>query len=428
MPGPKLAVQNAVFTGRIALILAPDERGLFPVFGIPAARRLALLVRQLGFSDIHMIGRTHPYRRVLSDLIPPNHFHSLEKTGNIIRVLEEIYVPDRAEVLVLMAAHVVDKPTLSRIIDNKDYSETVFLKNEENQERIYLTSSSRKFSVINELWNPHLKSGALRAAKRVRVQGGLPCALDGGEQSRIEAEKALMQSMALQTSKSDGFFARHISRKISRWMSRRLVLSPVTPNQITLLGAMIGLAGALYFSLGGYWPQLAGAALFLCCVIVDGVDGEIARLKLLESDFGHKFDIIMDNVVHVAIFTGIGTGIYRDTGDIRYLFLLMLMLVGFALCGLAVYHFLSQKSPDGAPGLQSAGIQGIIDLLNNRDFAYLLVLFSATGTLHVFLAGATGGVFAFALTLWIFGSKQFQILSQAVKEGVLRLRAMVFGR
>ncbi len=425
MLGSKLANQGEDRSDRIALIMASDQRGLQPVFGIPAVRRLALLLGQLGFSNIHVIGHVHPYRPALSDLVPFARFHPLEAAGGIARVLKQITIPDRADILALKASHVLDKPTLSRLLDGRDFPETVFLEIERNRDRIYLTSPRRASAVLNELWNPVSNPGLPGPARHIRVRDGLPCVLDGSEGLKQEAEAALLSSMAFQTSASDGFFARHISRRISRVISRRLVLSGITPNQVTVLGAMVGLAGAACFAQGGYWSGLAGSVLFLLCVIVDGVDGEIARLKLLESNFGHKLDIILDNVVHAGVFAGIGTGLYRGSGDPEYLVFLLILLVGFGLCGFTVYHF---SSREGEGYQRSPKLQRIIDLLNNRDFAYLLLVFSATASLNVFLAGAAVGTFAFALTVWVSGSPQIQALGHSVKESFARLLGMVFDR
>ena len=82
------------------------------------------------------------------------------------------------------------------------------------------------------------------------------------------------------------------------------------------------MAGALLLSWSGYWPHLIGALLFLLCIIVDGVDGEVARLKLQETRFGHLLDVVTDNFVHLAIFARIALGLYHDSGDPVYIRLL----------------------------------------------------------------------------------------------------------
>ena len=48
--------------------------------------------------------------------------------------------------------------------------------------------------------------------------------------------------------------------------------------------------------------------MFLFSIIIDGVDGELARLTLTETSFGGMLDVVTDNIVHVAVFVGIFLG------------------------------------------------------------------------------------------------------------------------
>jgi phosphatidylglycerophosphate synthase len=208
-----------------------------------------------------------------------------------------------------------------------------------------------------------------------------------------------MKALASQTAGTDGFLARHLNRRVSRPISRRLVLTPITPNQITLGGASIGMIGAFLLSWTGYWPHLIGALLFLFCIIVDGVDGEIARLKLQETPLGHLLDVITDNIVHIAIFVGIALGLYRDSGDPEYWRILGLLLGGFGLCGVAVYQCILKRSPDELR--QSVKTIRIMVMLSNRDFAYVVVALALVQRLDWFLIGAAAGTYLFAAALWI---------------------------
>jgi len=282
------------------------------------------------------------------------------------------------------------------------------MQSKENRdgERVYLTTGRDAAPVLNDLWQTCASAGERRLPDRARQVGtldGLPYELDGSEQGKDTAEKALLNSLALQTVHTDGYLASRISRKISRPISRVLAHYRITPNQVTVAGAGIGLAGALCFALGGYWLPLIGSLLFIACVIIDGIDGEIARLKLKESPAGHQFDIYMDNVVHVAIFVGIALGLYRASGDHGHLLTLFFMLGGFALSGLAVYQNILQRSPGD---LRRSKLLHLMSLLSNRDFAYLLFLFALIGKLNWFITAAAAGAFFFALVVALLGRKK----------------------
>ncbi len=76
----------------------------------------------------------------------------------------------------------------------------------------------------------------------------------------------------------------------------------------------IGLIGAACFWGGGYaWPILGGLLLQFSAV-VDCIDGEVARVKFLESPFGAWLDITLDTVVHIAIFLGVGIAVWKQGG------------------------------------------------------------------------------------------------------------------
>jgi phosphatidylglycerophosphate synthase len=250
----------------------------------------------------------------------------------------------------------------------------------------------------------------LDKAQPVQGVDGLPYALDGGEEQAKIAEAKLMEAQAFQTKEEDGFLARHLNRRVSRFISRGLVLTPVTPNQITLVGASIGMAGAFLLSWAGYWPKLIGSLLFLLCIIVDGVDGEIARLKLQATSFGHYLDIITDNIVHIAIFAGITLGLYRDSPNPEYFGILCFLIGGFGLCGVAVYQCILKRSPDELR--QSPQTIRIMALLSNRDFAYIVVALALVQRLHWFLLGAALGTYLFAATLWVMSFYERRTVAQ----------------
>src|SRR5438309_67841 len=101
---------------------------------------------------------------------------------------------------------------------------------------------------------------------------------------------------------TDGFFARHLDRKISGAISRRLIRTSITPNQITVGVTCIGIVAGVWMAQAGYGPKLAGALLFLATSILDGCDGEVARAKAMTSRLGGWLDLWGDNVIHVAVF------------------------------------------------------------------------------------------------------------------------------
>jgi phosphatidylglycerophosphate synthase len=118
------------------------------------------------------------------------------------------------------------------------------------------------------------------------------------------------------TKPTDGVFAR-MNRRVSIPISRQLIKSPITPNMVSLFTLGLSLVAGGFFALGGYWNSLLGALLGVAGSILDGCDGEVARLKLQVSDFGCWLDSICDYLYYLVTFAGVIVGAVRSTGDPR---------------------------------------------------------------------------------------------------------------
>src|SRR5271166_2309255 len=135
------------------------------------------------------------------------------------------------------------------------------------------------------------------------------------EQDRVVAEKKLDRWLVKPT---DGIFAR-MNRKVSIPISRQLIKFPITPNMVSLFTLGVSFASGLYFAFGGYWNTLIGAVLSVWASILDGCDGEVARLKMQVSDFGCWLDTVCDYLYYIFIFVGMTVGLVRSTGKTSYL-------------------------------------------------------------------------------------------------------------
>ena len=104
---------------------------------------------------------------------------------------------------------------------------------------------------------------------------------------------------------NDGSISKYINRPISKWITSKITDYPLTPNQISIAVFFISVFSGLIISIEGYFFLLLGALLAQLSSILDGCDGEIARLKLLESKFGGWFDRVLDRYSDLFIFTGL---------------------------------------------------------------------------------------------------------------------------
>lgn len=130
-------------------------------------------------------------------------------------------------------------------------------------------------------------------------------------QDRIIAEQKLNRWLVKPT---DGVFAR-MNRRISIPISRQLIKLPITPNMVSLFTLGVSVAAGASYALGGYLNTLLGAILSVWASILDGCDGEVARLKLQESDFGCWLETACDYLYYLFIFAGMTIGLVHSSGN-----------------------------------------------------------------------------------------------------------------
>jgi 1L-myo-inositol 1-phosphate cytidylyltransferase / CDP-L-myo-inositol myo-inositolphosphotransferase len=219
------------------------------------------------------------------------------------------------------------------------------------------------------------------------------------------AEQRLMRALVKNT---DGFMARHVERPISLAISRLLAPTGITPNQMSVISVVVGLCGAPFFLSGRASLQTIGALLFLAHSILDGCDGELARLKFAESRWGGVLDFWGDNVVHVAIFAcmAVGWSLAAAAGW-PLLFGAAAVLGTLGSAGFVYWRLMRTKVDDGAlftsvsaePG---RALSQALDSASRRDFIYLVLLLALAGRSNWFLLLAgIGAPIYFCLVLFL---------------------------
>jgi len=88
------------------------------------------------------------------------------------------------------------------------------------------------------------------------------------------------------------------------------IRTPITPNQITFLSFASIIAASILFSFGRYEYILIGGVFVWLSIILDLVDGEVARIKNKVSTFGKWFDGTLDRVGDTMVLAGMSIGVY----------------------------------------------------------------------------------------------------------------------
>jgi hypothetical protein len=158
-----------------------------------------------------------------------------------------------------------------------------------------------------------------------------PFARSEDETVRAETTKALskikipMLRLKLANRANDGFFSVFFLRRVSKLLTWAAVKIGATPNQVTIASFAIGLYAAFLFAQGDTWSLIGGAILLQVSIIVDCVDGEIARYTRKFSELGAWLDAITDRVKEYAVFLGLAYGAFVYNGQNLWVLAAVLM-------------------------------------------------------------------------------------------------------
>jgi phosphatidylglycerophosphate synthase len=232
------------------------------------------------------------------------------------------------------------------------------------------------------------------------------------EEDRQSAERKLDRWLVKPT---DGIYAR-LNRRISIPISRQLIKFPVTANMVTIFTLGVGFASGAFFARGGYWDTLIGAFLCLWASILDGCDGEVARLKLQESAFGCWLETVCDYLFYLALFVGMTVGLWRSTGSTMYLVCGGLLLFGAIASFLAAgwqRHRLAAERPEQLLRIWQAHAESRSSnpflyfgrhtefIVRRCFFPYALLVFAFFGTMNVaFVLSAIGANLVWPIALY----------------------------
>lgn len=391
-PLSRVGVPSRPSADAVLLIVPAGMDGQHPaaagtmVCGIPLLRRIVVAGVRAGFGQILVRARGKEDGSVLdgtpATLLAPGSVPPVPRPGRLVLVAENV-LPHPRWLVALLALPV-------------------------ERDRLYVDGSS---AAVIEATDPGrlLSAAALsRSVEDLLVTAGAAY----GTESRAfdpsgrvivatsedleRAEEWLLRSLI---KANEGFMSRHVERRISLALTRRLVTTRITPNAVTLVSLLIGLAGAPFFLSSAPAYQLVGALLFVAHSIVDGCDGELARLRFQESRAGALLDFWGDNVVHVAVFGSMAIGWSWSVHAAWPL----------ALGAAAVLGTVLSAAGESRRWLEPAGLEAessrlarVRDSVANRDFIYLVVLLAAVGKAAWFVVlVAVGTPIFLALLIWV---------------------------
>jgi len=390
----------------VCIPAATTSAGLLqPIAGVPALLRLLLCAQRAGIEDILLLGwrqgLSGVQARVMQDsrLIARLIWVADQPWAAVLRDHPELEKEWwEGDVWVLPANGAIDARLLRQAVQCEDSAAMAVIEATPGM-------SATRTAAVFRVRGPWLHS-VLETAGEVKLStvlndlpglgdavriasGGLVCAPVVSNANHAAVERALWRALK---SSSDGWVDRYLNRRFSPWLSRQFVRVPLTPNQVTVIAFVIGLAAAFGFAHGSWLGGVVGALLLQWSAIIDCCDGEVARLTFSESTNGYYLDITCDNIVHVAVFAGIAWSSYPALGETY-----ALLLGGLAAMGTMVSFVVVLATRRRRTRVPPASLDRLIDALATRDFSVILIICALTGTLQWFLWALAAGVNLFWL-------------------------------
>jgi 1L-myo-inositol 1-phosphate cytidylyltransferase / CDP-L-myo-inositol myo-inositolphosphotransferase len=384
MPEAPILILLAPFAaspGTADMARGPDGDSI--ILGLSLIQRAALAARRAGYGQVFLLGAKGPAAsgaagiadwRDLTAVLP------LSLTEPIIIAPAAILA--ETEWLERLASTRIEPANWGRIPD-----------------RIIALAAASAVRAVDELHSGGAAQNLAAVEGRLARLFGPPASLSADIDPMVvatpseipAAERRLLKSLVKAT---DGFMARHVERPISLQISRRLAGTAITPNQMSLISVAVGICGGPFFLSSRPLMQTIGALLFLAHSILDGCDGELARLKFQQSRWGGVLDFWGDNVVHTIIFGCMSIGWSLAAGALWPLWLGAGAVLGtLGSAGFVYWRLMRPKGGDetlftSVSDAPERPLTRLLDSASRRDFIYLVILLALFGRSNWFLVMA----------------------------------------
>lgn len=409
-----------------------DSKPLIPLLGVPLIERVILTAKKSGLDDFYVITghngnqvRTHleyfRKKRGINITVINNEQWEEENGLSVLKAKESI----RENFILLMSDHIFDASILRKLMNEKIADGEVILAVDHNcdtNHRVDLADVTKVLvatpnKILNigkkiEQYNAYdtgifLCSPTIFSALEESVRQG-DCSLTGGikvmakngiartidiegaywvdvdDEKRWKiAEKMLWAALKKD---SDGPISRFVNRPVSTRITRYLLRTNVRPNQISFFSFLLATLGACFFLLGSYINLVLGAFLAQAGSILDGTDGEIARLKFQETKYGGWLDPVLDRYADAFLIFGLTIYVYVQsipTNVLIVLFVGFLALIGAFMVSYTAMKFDVYDKPKELEFRISRDVRLFIiflaGLINQPFLALLLIACAANG-------------------------------------------------
>ena len=391
-----------------------NSKPLIPLLGLSLIERVILTAKKSGITDFHVVTgyNGEKVRRYLSrfsqrkDIKIIHIINEQWEKGNGLSVLRSKTILNENFIL-LMGDHIFDESILVKLKNEKVNDGEVMLSVDyntngnkfvdiddvtkvlvENNKILDIGKNIKKYNAYDTgvfLCSPSIfdaieesslngdssLSGGIRIlakkgkAKTFDIEDSYWIDVDN-EKTYKKAENTLLDTLK---KFSEGPIARYLNRPISSRITRYLLRTDITPNQVSFFSFSLAILGAFSFFLGGYINLVTGAILAQLSSIIDGCDGEISRLKCQVTEFGGWFDAVLDRYADAFLLFGLTYYVYFANGNFLALFIGFLAIIG---------TFMNSYTADKFDGLMKRKLrQGKYYFRMGRDVRIFIIFLGA---------------------------------------------------
>jgi len=103
----------------------------------------------------------------------------------------------------------------------------------------------------------------------------------------------------------------YVFRPLSFYLTWIFIKLGISANQATYISILSGFCGLIFLIIGGYNNRIIGLLLLHLWLLIDNVDGNIARCNKSATEYGKLIDILNDQIFHF-LFISMGIGLFVD--------------------------------------------------------------------------------------------------------------------
>jgi len=103
----------------------------------------------------------------------------------------------------------------------------------------------------------------------------------------------------------------YVIRKISFYPTWLFLKIGISANQATFISIIVGVVGCSFLAFGNYATRIMGALLVNFWIVLDCVDGNIARYKETLGNYGEFIDALGGYLLNAILFLFVGIGVFN---------------------------------------------------------------------------------------------------------------------